>query len=702
MKILWRRLITNILILSSLLPLSLLGAKTWKVGVNCEFPPFEFRDSKGGISGANIDMLNILARDAGLSFHFVCDDWSTILDKFDKEEVQLVAGLIMTQRRQQRYLFSTPHSFIHYSLFIRKGENEYSDWGDLNGRQLLVESGSVVEELIAEKGLTVRWLHTPSFREAMEKLANGAGNAVLMPKVQGYHYISQLKLDNLMEAQSLGEAFPYCIALPLGYEGLREELNAGLAELMSNYKLRKIQNKWFGLYSEDIYGNDGRGRSYRFLLILLLLGLVAIGVFIWILAKRTGQQKKYLAMQIVERSNYETEYNQRHQLFVTGPIVFLKWNDFKREMFDSVSDNFFRFGYDPADLMSGKLKYRSIIHPDDLDRVLLERQKHLERQEFNFYQIYRIICPPTADGDDTEQLVNTWHERNHILANVNTVVIRWVFDYTVVMPDEVPSTYHYYGYLLDISRQKQIEAELLNQHQSAQVAMNTKDIFLTGISVEINSPLNALIGLIRKVADKGLEAEQAADLKTITESALHLKQILQQIHDFLNILKGSIGSIPQWYVLKRLIEPIIDEFQVKIASKQIAFEHNEFQPAALVYLDADWIQKIIRIIMDNAVKFTSEGKISLTVDLARENNQKAELLVIVSDTGIGIPEEKLQLIMEPFTQADETHTRKFGGIGLGLSIARNLMIQMNGSVAIESELGKGTTVRLCLPIQTRV
>jgi len=696
-----RKALILILGLCSLLQLGSLKGKTYKIGVNCQFPPYEFMDEHGRISGANIDMLRALEKDTGILFKPVCDDWSTVLEKFQKGEIELLAGLVMTEERRQKYLFTTPHTFIHYSLFVRKGGSSFHNWQDLNGKQLLAETGSVSEEIIRNKGLSVKFLYTPSYSEAMQKLSNGTADAVLMPKIPGYYYISKLNLDNLIEAQTLGEALPYCIALPLGYEGLRDELNQSLIRLMSNFSLRKSQNKWFGIYSSDVSAIETHNFFYNYLFYGLIAGLIAIALFIYLLVKRINQQKKYLAMQIAERTNNETEYNQRHQLFVNGPIVFLKWNDYKREMFDSISDNFSRFGYDPSDLICGKLKYRNLIHPDDLDRVLLERQKHLERQEFNYYQIYRIICPPLPDDEAADEIVNLWHERNHVLANVNTAVVRWVFDYTVVIPDEIPSTYHYYGYLLDISRQKQIENELLKQHQSAQVAMNTKDIFLTSISIEINSPLNALIGLIRKVKDKELSEEQTTDLQTITESALHLKQILQQIHDFLNILKGSIGSIPQWYVLKRLLEPIIDEFQIKIASKKISFEYNEFQPSALVFLDADWIQKVLRIIMDNAVKFTSEGKIALTVDLGRTNEGKDELLITVADTGIGIPPDKLQLIIEPFTQADETYTRKFGGIGLGLSIARNLLIQMNGRLLIESEPGQGTTVRLCLPVLTR-
>ncbi len=672
-----------------------------RVGVNCEFPPYEFTGPQGRPTGANLDLLKSIEKGTPFRFTFVSDDWSALRSEFDSRGIVMLAGLVRTPAREKQYLFCDPHSFIYYSAFIRRGDQLIEGWQDLNGKRILVEAGSVVEDLAREKKLNVRLLRTPNFREALQKLSTGVADAVVMPKIQGYHYISQLHLDNLMESCTLGEALPYCFALPPGYGDLREELNHVLQRLDADYELRGIQNKWFGIYSSDVSALDVHGRYFRNLLAVMISALVVMAGLIYVFIVRIRAQKKYLQLQIAERNNYEKEYGQRHQLFVGGPIVFLKWSDAKREMFESVSDNFSRFGYDPREITGGRLKFNAIVHPDDLERITREYQRRAEQNELSFVRIYRLVCPPREEDDRNADLVNTWHGRNHVLAGINLVQMRWVFDYTVVVPDESSQTSHYYGYLLEITGQKQIEAELLRQHNAAQVAINTKDTFLTSISVEINSPLNALIGLCRRIGAQELDGEQKSALQVISDSALHLKQILQQIHDFLAVLKGSIGSIPQWYVLKRLIEPIVSEFQIKISSKRIAFEHNEYQPAALVFMDADWFQKIIRVIMDNAVKFTEEGRITLSVDLARRREGRDELAVTVSDTGIGIPPDKLQLILEPFTQADETYTRKFGGIGLGLSIARNLVTQMDGLMSIDSQPGQGTCVRLSFPVETR-
>lgn len=681
--------------------IALLTGKTrthFEVGINKAFPPYEFLDNDNKIKGANIDILKAIGKDTGFSFDYIADGWCEVLDRFDKEELQIVTGMIKTPQTESRYLFCSPHDYIQYSIFTRRENAGLSSIRDLSGKCVWILHRDGIEDYLTANCPGVSFLHASDYYDVLEKLSIGMGDAAVVPRTHGYVILTKLHLDNLIESTTLGDAFPSCIALPLGYEEAQAKINKSLEKLSSSYRLKHSQSKWFGVFGRDFEKLEKHSKAYKTILYLLILGLVIISFFIIKLIVRIRQQKKFLDIQNIERNNYEKEFNQRHQLFVTGPMVFLKWNDIKREMFDSISDNFSRYGYSTTDLLTGKLSYRNIIHPDDLDWVLTSREHHLNKKEFNYYQIYRIICPAKVTADPTFDTVNIWHNLNPALAKVNSVQIRWIYDYTVAIPDELSNTYHFYGYLLDITQHKVFENDIMKQHQAAQIAMTIKDIFLTNISVEINSPLNALIGLARKTIEKTTDEDQKTYLKTIIESAMHLKRILQQIHDFLSILKGSIGSIPQWYILRRLVEPIITEYRIMISSKQLAFEYSEYQPTALVRIDSDWFQKITRIVLDNAVKFTETGKIELSADVKKITESKGELHIKVTDTGIGIPQDKIDSIMEPFTQADETYTRRFGGIGLGLSIARNLLVQMNGVIKIVSQSNKGTTVELHFPV----
>jgi two-component system sensor histidine kinase EvgS len=695
------RSLVLISLFSCILILPLAAGTEIIVGINKQFPPYEFIGLDGVPQGCNVDIMKEIAHKGKFNVRFVADDWDIIRKQFDNGEIDILSGMIKTPQREQKYIFSLAHTYIHYAYFVRKDAVPITRWEDLSGKSILVEKSDVIDDMIQEQAIRVQRLPTTDYQDALIKLSNGLGDVVLMPSIQGFRYIAEHHLDNLMASGNMGLAMPMSIALHPSKTELRNDLNRCLIMMNTSYRLREIQNKWFGIYDRDKSTWMQLRNLFIQIMVVIILALIIAIVMYYYLSKKVRQQKRYLAMQIAERNSYESEFNRRHQLFVTGPIVFMKWNDVDREMFDSISDNFAALGYVPNDIMTGRISYRSIIHPDDLEWVLYNRQIHLEQFEYSYYQIYRVICPITDNRDDIQPTVNIWHERNAQLATVNMAQVRWIYDYTIVIPDEVTHTFHFYGYLLDITKQKMYEAEMAKQHQNAQVAIHTKDAFLARVSAEINSPLNALIGLVRKLTNNNLPEDQKQAFQTITGSALHLKQILTQIHDFLSILKGSMGSEKQWYILRRLLEPIITEYQIKVANKQLGFEYQEFQPAALVYLDCDWFQKIVRIVIDNAVKFTTEGKISLTIDLFRHDETHADLCVTVEDTGVGIPEDKLWSILEPFTQVDESFTRRFGGIGLGLSIARNLLIQMDGKIAIQSQPGNGTKVELRFPVESK-
>lgn len=686
------------------------SAPVLNVGMDKQFPPYEFVGKGGKIQGLNVDILRAISADTGLKFSFKAGEWEAIRADFNQGKIQLLAGLIKTTEREKHYIFTQPHTYIHYAVFVRRDSPLLAKWSDLKGKKILVQAGDVMDEVLQEKKLGAVLLYVADFSEAMQKLSDGAGDAVLMPKVQGFAYIAEHQLDNLVDSGNLGYAMPYCIALLPEQTELCTILDRSIDKLNSENKLRSIQNKWFGVYDGDATTLDKHQSIYRLILLFTILGLLIVAYRGYVLVKRLMRQKHSLAQLIAERNNYELEFNRRNQLFVTGPVVFMKWSDNVREMFESISGNLTVFGYNPHEILTGKIPYRSVIHPDDLEWILADRISHLEQHIYSYCQTYRIICPaPDADlianrdgvPQGGEPVTNLWKDRNAALARVEMVQIRWVYDFTVIIPDDFTHTNHFYGYLMDISQQKLFESELKQQHAAAQVAIQTKDTFLIRFTNEIYSPLNDLMNRVRKSSNLALPEEQSQAIQTISQSATNLNRVLLQIQDFLDILKGSMGSVPRWYVLNPLLEKIITEYQVLLAGKKIGFEYHVFHPETMVFLDCDWFQKVLSIVLDNASKFTHAGKISLTIDLSSESESKAELLVKVADTGVGIPPDKLSMIMEPFTQVDESNTRRYGGIGLGLSIAHNLLIQMSGKIYIKSLPGVGTTVELRFPVDTK-
>jgi len=688
------------LIMAFSLPV-LAGRVSYTVGIDSDNAPYEFLSPRGKPLGINVDILRAVAKRGRMKFIFVSDSRDSLQSHFQTGEIDILGSMTKTPANQNKYLFSVPYAYVHYAAFVRKGCPEVNSWDDLNGRQVLLKADDMIEEILLARAPGAKILKMADNLTALESLSDGCGTVVVLPRIQGYYLCSENKLENLKASGNLGYAIPECLAVAPNQADLRTDLNICIQNLQFNQSLRYIQQKWLGVFEQQDSPYVHKRRFFAVLIMGLCLSFGVILVLHHLLGKRIKRQHRFMEQQKTERNSLEREIRLRHHLFLTGPIVFMKWGDREKEVFEYISENFAAFGYDPEAILSSTIPYRHIIHPDDLEWILADRRKHLEEGSFSYAQIYRIICPVQDDPEKDNLFVNTWHELNPELARVNTVQIRYLFDYTFYVPDEITKTNYFYGYLLDITNLKLYERELLRQQQAAQVAIHTKDAFLTRITAEINSPLNALIGLVRKLTETGLSEEQDSIAQTISISALKLKRILQQIHDFLSILKGSIGSEPQWQILKHLMEPIVSEYQAFAAKKQLTFTYQESNPTQQVFLDRDWFQKIVRIVMDNAIKFTRHGRIEVAVEVVETESGKQMLQVRIADTGIGIPQNMLHLILEPFTQVDETFTRNYGGIGLGLSIARNLLLQMDGELYIASTEGLGTTVDIQFPVQVK-
>ncbi len=690
-----------LLIFHFLLPAILfpLNSTTITVGIDNQYPPYEYVSQGKQPIGFDIDVIKSCARESGLSLKFISGDWGEIREKFDKGELDILAGFARTPVRERKYLFTTPYAYLHFGIFIRKGNPPLNSWNDLRDKSVIVRIQGVMEEILREKKVSAAILLTRNNYEALEKLANGVADAVLLPRIQGYIFIKEHGLDNLTDTGNLGAPIPYCMAVSKNNPQLLKTLDTALEQLRASGKIREIKNNWFGIYDTEENPYSAYKKWFERSLFILLFTICAIVISYYLMGRKIFRQKKALLHQIEQRVHTEKEITRLHQLFEMGPIVFLKWNDTNREIFEYISDNIANFGYNPEDILSNRILFRSIIHPDDLGWVLKDRESHLKSNSFNYWQIYRIISPHLPEDNIETATVNVWKDRNLSLTNSGMVQIRWIYDYTIVIPDEQASCNNFYGYLLNITAQKRNELEMRKEHQDAHAAIFAKDTFLSSMTNEINTPLNALIGLVRKLTGMNYDREQQLALRTIINSAIHLRQVTSQIHDYVSTLKGNVGPQKQWYRIDELLSLTIPEYQIKLADKPIAFEHSEYFPQASVLIDRLIFQKIVCKILDNAIKFSSEGRISIAVDLEGNDEAKRTLVVMVSDTGVGIPREKLQTIMEPFNQADTSFTRRFGGIGLGLSIAQNLLLQLSGKIDIRSELGKGTTVTLSFPVE---
>lgn len=244
------------------------------------------------------------------------------------------------------------------------------------------------------------------------------------------------------------------------------------------------------------------------------------------------------------------------------------------------------------------------------------------------------------------------------------------------------------------------EREIVLAKEKAEDASKTKAQFVSTMSHEIRTPLNAVVGITHLLLEQDPKQEQLKNLQTLQFSANNLLALINDILDFSKIESGKIEIELIEYDLRLMLERLYSMLEFKANEKDIDLNLH-ISPALpnIVKGDPTRLNQIITNLVSNAIKFTEIGGVNLTVDVMEETTKNIAVKFTVTDTGIGIPKEKLSNIFDSFTQASADTSRKYGGTGLGLSISKKLAEMQGGNITVESIPGKGSAFTVNLTME---
>ncbi len=370
----------------------------------------------------------------------------------------------------------------------------------------------------------------------------------------------------------------------------------------------------------------------------------------------------------------------------------------------------FRRHYTIFTAISGK-EGLEVLSTNDIQLVISDQKmpemtgvEFLERVAESFPNTVRIILTAYSDTEDIMRAINKCGIFRYL-------VKPWNKDEMLLTIDKALETYSLRTENRQLvnalksanedleSKVKERTAELMATNEDlkkakeqAEAATKTKEQFLSTMSHEIRTPLNAIIGMTHLLKNDRLEGEMAENIEILEFSAQNLLSLINSVLDISKMEAGKMAFEQAEFDLPALIQNTVEIFKARADENNILLRSNVDKniPKSLLG-DSTRLSQILNNLIGNAIKFTDEGTVTITVRLLHHKTEKVELLFAVSDTGIGISPEKINSIFDDFSQAEEDTSRKYGGTGLGLAITKQLVELQGGTINVMSTMMVGST-----------
>jgi PAS domain S-box-containing protein len=373
---------------------------------------------------------------------------------------------------------------------------------------------------------------------------------------------------------------------------------------------------------------------------------------------------------ITKRKLAEEALMSERELFTTGPVIVFKWLAIDNRPVEYVSPSIeSALGYAPDDLITSKVNFHQLIHPDDFDRVMQEILEYSAKKVSTYEQEYRLKS--------------------------NSGEYKWFSDYTLVVRDKEQKITHYHGYLLDINERKLDREILYKSEQDLRKLVAMKDRFFSILAHDLRSPFQGLIGITNILLedDELTQEERVTFTSKLLDGLRSEHRLLEDLLTWSKLQQGGVDFDPKENSIKDEIREAINSLTHLLEKKGITLKHMNDKTVHLNY-DRNMLATVLRNLISNSIKFTNTGGV-IEVAYAVDGDK---LIVSVRDDGIGISEKNISKLFNSETHFSTRGTNSESGSGLGLILCKDFIEKHGGNIWAESEYGKGSCFYFSLPL----
>ncbi len=651
-----------------LLPISAVDSikKTIIVGGDYNYPPYEYFDEDLIPSGYSVELSREIGKIMGFEVEFRLGKWAKVREWLETGEIDLIQGMAYSPERAKVYHFSNPHSTTWRAIFINRNST-IDEPSDLVMAQVVLQQGDIAEDYLKEIHHKGSKISVPTQADALFLLNSGKFDAAIVNYMNGMFIIEKHNLKNLTALEEKIQPRDYCYAsldLDLVYS-----INTGLSMLAKNGTLDRLHQKWFSAYDIQIEAQKRFKAKLLRVSIPSLLVLILALIWVWVVKKRVNQQTAHLRDELIERDRIESELRREYKLFLDGPVVVFKATSNPLEL-KFVSENILLYGWSSEELIQRGPTLEHVIFAEDRVRVLKRLNDFFESGVESYTEQFRLITKQAE--------------------------VLWVLCYIVFSENRHDDSF--YGYIYDITRQKNLESELSIAKENAEAANIAKGLFLANMSHEIRTPLNGIMGYIQVLQQQPASLAQTKYFKDVYSAGKSIMHLVNDILDFSKIESGKLELLKSNFDPQRLIEDIIRGFLYRREKPQLEIKSKFSEKIPkLVYGDMLRLRQVFLNLIQNAVKYTETGWVEVSTDVYTQKSNEVRLIFSVSDTGIGIDPKKQNEIFDSFINADIKSSLVYSNSGLGLSIIKKIIEYMGGFIWVESELNNGSSFFFIVP-----